>query len=58
MMLRHLMWDKAADFVIQGVKQAISAQQVTYDFTRYLPGVKTLSCSEYGQAIIKHIEEE
>jgi isocitrate dehydrogenase len=51
MMLRHLGWNEAADLVIRGMDGAISARTVTYDFERLMPGVKLLSCSEFGAAV-------
>lgn len=55
MMLRHLGWKEAADLIIKGVEGAIEAKTVTYDFERLMPGAKLLSCSEFGEAIIKHM---
>ncbi len=53
MMLRHMGWTEAADFIIKGVEGAIAAKTVTYDFERLMPGAKLLTCSEFGDAIIK-----
>jgi len=55
MMFRHLGWPEAADLIIQGVDGAISAKTVTYDFERMMQGATLLKCSEFGQAIIKHM---
>lgn len=52
MMLRHMGWKEAADYIIRGVEEAIAAKEVTYDFARLLEGAKTLSCSGFAQAII------
>lgn len=52
MMLRHMGWKEAADYIIRGVEEAIAAKEVTYDFARLLEGAKTLKCSEFAQAII------
>ncbi|MEZ4451995.1 MAG: NADP-dependent isocitrate dehydrogenase [Nannocystaceae bacterium] len=56
MMLRHLGWREAADLVIHGVEQAITAKTVTYDFHRMMEGAKLLKCSEFGDAIIHHLQ--
>lgn len=56
MLLRHLGWDNAADLVLRGISNAISEQQVTYDFARFLDGVTPLSCSDYGKAIIARMQ--
>ena len=55
MMLRYLGWDEAADLVIRGVEGAIAAKTVTYDFERLMDGAQLLSCSEFGQAVVKHM---
>lgn len=55
MMLRHLGWQKAADYIIQGMNGAIEAKTVTYDFERLMPGATQVSCSEFADAMIKHM---
>ncbi|WP_302622744.1 isocitrate/isopropylmalate family dehydrogenase [Proteus sp. HMSC14B05] len=54
-MLRHMGWTKAADLIIKGMEGAIEAKTVTYDFERLMDGAKLLKCSEFGDAIIKHM---
>jgi len=55
MMLRHLGWNEAADLVIRGMDGAISAGTVTYDFARLMEGATEVKCSEFGDAIIRHM---
>ena len=60
MMFRHLGWKEAAELIIKGMNGAIGARTVTYDFARLMKGdgggeVKELKCSEFGQAIIRHM---
>jgi len=55
MMFRHLGWDDAADLIIKGMEGAIGAKTVTYDFHRLMEGATLVKCSEFGQAIIKHM---
>ncbi len=55
MMLRHLGWDEAADLIIKGMDGAIGAKTVTYDFARMMEGATKVKCSEFGDAIIKHM---
>jgi len=52
MLLRHLGWTEAADLVIKGIMQAISARQVTYDLERLMPDASLVSCSSFGKAVI------
>ena len=56
MMLRDMGWTEAADLVIDGIKGAIKNKTVTYDFERLMPDAVLLSSSEFGQAIIKHMD--
>jgi isocitrate dehydrogenase len=55
MMFRYLGWSEAADKIIHGVEGAISAKTVTYDFERLMEGATLLKCSEFGDAIIRHM---
>ncbi len=55
MMLRYLGWTEAADLILRGLNGAISAKTVTYDFERLMQGAKLLKCSEFGEAIVKHM---
>jgi len=52
-------WTEAADLIIKGMDGAIGAKEVTYDFERLMrrEGIdaKLLKCSEFGQAMIKHM---
>ncbi|HEY8153814.1 MAG TPA: NADP-dependent isocitrate dehydrogenase [Myxococcota bacterium] len=56
MMFRHLGWNEAADLIIRGMNGAIGAKTVTYDFHRLMDGAKLLKCSEFGDAIIRHMD--
>ena len=56
MMLRHMGWVEAADLIIKGTNGAIGAKTVTYDFERLMDGATLLSCSEFGQAIVKAMD--
>ncbi len=59
MMFRYMGWTEAADLIIKGIDGAIGAKEVTYDFERLMrrEGIdaKLLKCSEFGQAMIKHM---
>jgi len=55
MMLRYLDWPEAADLVIKGMQAAINAKTVTYDFHRLMDGATLLKCSEFGDAVIRHM---
>lgn len=55
MMLRHIGWKEAADLIIKGLEGAIAAKTVTFDLADQMEDAKTLSCSEFGDAIISHL---
>ncbi|WP_067562423.1 NADP-dependent isocitrate dehydrogenase [Halofilum ochraceum] len=57
MMLRHLKWDEAADLVLTGMDAAIASKNVTYDFARLMDGATKVSCSQFGEAIVKRMQQ-
>ena len=56
MMLRYMGWHEAADLIVTGMEGAIAAKTVTYDFHRLMEGATKLSTSEFGTAVIEHME--
>jgi len=56
MMLRYMGWEEAADLVVKGMEGAITAKTVTYDFHRLMEGATLLKCSEFGDAVIRHMD--
>jgi isocitrate dehydrogenase len=57
MMFRYMGWHEAADLIIKGMEAAIAAKTVTYDFHRLMDGATLLKCSEFGEAIVKHMND-
>ncbi len=57
MMLRHMGWNDAADLIIKGMEGAIQAKTVTYDLARLMDGAKEVSCSGFGEEVIKHMDD-
>ncbi|WP_440876753.1 NADP-dependent isocitrate dehydrogenase [Thalassotalea sp. PLHSN55] len=55
MMLRHMGWTEAADLLLTGMSGAINAKTVTYDFERLMDDATLVTCSEFGDCIIKHM---
>ncbi|OGO33605.1 MAG: isocitrate dehydrogenase (NADP(+)) [Chloroflexi bacterium RBG_16_54_18] len=53
MMLRYMGWGEAADLILKGMKGAIAARTVTYDFHRLMEGATLLKTSEFGDAVIR-----
>jgi isocitrate dehydrogenase len=57
MMFRYMGWSEAADLIVKGMEGAIGAKTVTYDFERLMDGATLLKCSQFGDAIIKHMDD-
>jgi isocitrate dehydrogenase len=55
MMLRHLGWVEAADLIVKSMKKTIGNKTVTYDLERLMDGATLLSCSEFGDELIKNL---
>jgi isocitrate dehydrogenase len=55
MMLRYMGWTEAADLIVRGMDGAISAKTVTYDFARLMEGAQEVKCSEFGEAVVRHM---
>jgi len=55
MMLDHLGWKEAARLVESGMTGAIAAKTVTYDLHRQMEGATKLGCSQFGAAVIRHM---
>lgn len=57
MMFNYMGWYEAAQRIIKGMEGAIAAKTVTYDFHRLMEGAQLLKCSEFGDAVIRHMED-
>ena len=55
MMLRHMGWVEAADLIIASMGKSIDSKQVTYDFARLMDGATQVSCSGFGDVMIKNM---
>ena len=55
MMFRYMGWTEVADLIVKGMEGAINAKTVTYDFARLMDNPTELKCSEFADAIIKHM---
>lgn len=56
LMLDYMGWSEAAQLIDKGITGAIGAKRVTYDFARLMEGSTKISCSEFGTAIIDHMD--
>lgn len=57
LMLQYMGWEEAARLIIKGVEGAIAAKTVTYDFHRLMDKATLLKCSEFGQAVVQHMDD-
>ena len=57
MMFDHLGWHEASRMIIRAIEDTIAAKEVTYDLERQMEGATLLKCSEFGQAIIRHMKK-
>jgi isocitrate dehydrogenase len=55
MLLEYLGWVEAAQLIHQALPRVLSSGVATYDLARQLPGAREVSCSEFGQSLIKHM---
>jgi isocitrate dehydrogenase len=55
MMLEYIGWIEAAHLITKGLQAAINAKRVTYDFERQMEGATKLTCSAFGDEIIKNM---
>ena len=57
MMFRYMGWHEAADLIVKGIDGAIAAKTVTYDFHRLMDDAELLKTSEFGTAVIQHMDD-
>ncbi|HSK87148.1 MAG TPA: NADP-dependent isocitrate dehydrogenase [Anaerolineales bacterium] len=55
MMFRYLGWTEVADMIVKGMEGAVAAKTVTYDFARLMDNPTEVKCSEFADAIIRHM---
>lgn len=55
MMFEYMGWKKVSQIIERGLKGAIKAKRVTYDFERLMKGAELLKCSEFGDEIIRNM---
>jgi isocitrate dehydrogenase len=57
MMFHYMGWGEVAALINKGLEGAIAARTVTYDFHRLMDGATLLKCSEFGDAVIRHMDD-
>ncbi len=56
MMLEYIGWKEAAELINAAFPAVVADKTVTYDFARQMQGAKTVSTSEFADALISKIE--
>ncbi|WP_286232506.1 isocitrate/isopropylmalate family dehydrogenase [Thalassotalea sediminis] len=55
LMLRHIGWHEAANYIVTGMRGAISAKTVTYDLANKIADSTILTSSGFGDCILEHM---
>jgi isocitrate dehydrogenase len=58
MMLEYLGWHEAARMIEDGMQQTIAAKTVTYDLHRQMRGATLVSCSQFGEAVVRNMRKK
>lgn len=56
MMLDHMGWNVAAALIRSSLQATVKAGIVTYDLARQIEGAKEVTCSQFGEAIVQHMQ--
>ncbi len=56
LMFEYMGWIEASKLIEKGITGAIKDKQVTYDFARMMDGSTKVSCSEFADAIVAHMD--
>ena len=56
MMFEHMGWRNVAELIVKALEKTVLDKDVTYDLHRQIEGANLLKCSEFGDAIIKNMD--
>ena len=56
MMFEHIGWREVANLIVKALEKTVLDKDVTYDLHRQIEGANLLKCSEFGDAIIKNMD--
>ena len=57
MMFEHMGWRDVGELIVKAMEKTVLDKDVTYDLERQIEGANLLKCSEFGDAIIKNMDE-
>ena len=55
MLFGYLGWPEAAERAGEGLVRAIAQKTVTYDLARQMEGATEVTCSQFGEAVVKNM---
>ena len=56
MMFEHIGWREVSNLIVKALEKTVLDKDVTYDLHRQIEGANLLKCSEFGDAIIKNMD--
>jgi len=56
MMFEHMGWRNVSELIVKALEKTVLDKDVTYDLHRQIEGANLLKCSEFGDAIIKKMD--
>ena len=57
MMFEHMGWKDVGELIVKAMEKTVLDKDVTYDLERQIEGANLLKCSEFGDAIIRNMDE-
>ncbi len=57
MMFEHIGWREVGNLIVKAMEKTVLDKDVTYDLERQIEGANLLKCSEFGDAIIKNMDQ-
>ena len=56
-MFEHMGWRDVGELIVKAMEKTVLDKDVTYDLERQIEGANLLKCSEFGDAIIRNMDE-
>ena len=56
MMFDHIGWKDVGNLIVKAMEKTVLDKDVTYDLERQIEGANLLKCSEFGDAIIRNMD--
>ena len=55
-MFDHIGWKDVGNLIVKAMEKTVLDKDVTYDLERQIEGANLLKCSEFGDAIIRNMD--